>query len=129
MIILLSTLLACGEKEDTASEPAIEPSTEPSSEDTATDILIDCIELSVDQCGERSDCAIITGREITVDQDNTCFTVSDTTIELGCHSADIGCTEAEEYAMDPAVGECTWFSNGCLPTGWESCSMEMEQCP
>ena len=134
MIWILGSLIACGSKEDTASEPASEPSAEvaaepsgePASEDTSVDA--DCDTLDVDQCGERSDCAVISGREILVDETAECFTVSETTTPFGCMSTDIDCTEAIEFAQDPAVGECTWFSNGCLPINWESCQMEIEEC-
>lgn len=118
---MFSILLACGEKEDTAAQQS---STEPS--DDGVDI--DCSTLSVEECGTQDSCALIRAREITVDVEEDCYSVSESTIEVGCHSAEMGCTEAEEYAQDPAVGECTWFSNGCLPTGWESCEMSMEQC-
>ncbi len=146
MMWILGALIACGEKEDTASEPASEPATEasaepsaepstepsgepgpePSSEDTA-EIEIDCMELDVDACDARPDCVTIVGRSINVDDANDCYTVATETTPVGCMSADMGCTEAITFAQEPE-GECTWFSNGCTPAGWESCELPMEEC-
>ena len=83
--------------------------------------------MSIDECGVRSDCALIYGAEIAVDTANNCFTMAEAAA-FGCMSADMMCTEAITYAQDPSVGECTWFSNGCIPTGWVSCSVPAEEC-
>ena len=67
------------------------------------------------------------GRSISVDDANDCYTVATETTAMGCMSADMGCTEAITFAQEPE-GECTWFSNGCTPVGWESCELSMEEC-
>lgn len=114
------------EKPNEKQESGLEAVEEDSSADTTE---VNCSVLSVEECASMDSCAVIQGREITIDEENNCYFISEESIGLGCHSADMGCTEAEEYALDPAIGECTWFSNGCLPQGWESCSIAMEQCP
>lgn len=165
MILLLSTFLACGDKEDTATaEPSTEPSTEtdtdtgesetaepstepdtdepdtdepdtdesdtdePDTDEPDTDPVGACDVLSIDECGVRSDCALIYGTEIAVDTTNNCYDLAEEAAAFGCMSADMMCTEAITYAQDPSVGECTWFSNGCIPTGWDSCSIPTEEC-
>jgi hypothetical protein len=121
--------MGCGEKEDTA-EPIIEASPEPTGEPAGEDtgLIGDCWDLDVEQCGYRSDCTEIQGREVMVDDANQCYTLSDEKMSVGCMPIDVGCTEAIEFAQDPAVGECTWFSNGCLPIEWETCTIELEEC-
>lgn len=121
MVVIFSILLACGDKEDTSKQ---QPSTEPSDDVVSSD----CETLSVEECGVQDSCTVILAREITVDVEQDCYSISETTIEVGCQSAGLGCTDAIVYAQDPAIEECTWFSSGCLPTGWESCEMAMEEC-
>jgi len=157
MFLLLGTLLACGDKEDTATaEPATEPSSEtdtdtgesetvepdtdesdtdepdtdePDTDEPDTDDPVgSCDVLSIDECGVRSDCALIYGTEMAVDTTNNCYELAEEAAAFGCMSADMMCTEAITYAQDPSAGECTWFSNGCIPTGWVSCSVPTEEC-
>jgi len=166
MFLLLGTLLACGDKEDTATaEPATEPSSEtdtdtgesetvepdtdesdtdepdtdepdtdepdtddPDTDEPDTDPVGSCDVLSIDECGVRSDCALIYGTEMAVDTTNNCYELAEEAAAFGCMSADMMCTEAITYAQDPSAGECTWFSNGCIPTGWVSCSVPTEEC-
>ena len=120
MILLALLLISCGEKDDSASLNL--------EEEARADIPVECDSLSIEVCSQTESCAVIQGREITIDDQNNCYSIRAESIELGCHSADMGCTEAEEYALDPAVGECTWFSNGCLPQGWESCALDFPEC-
>lgn len=148
MIGFILMFAACGEKEDTATtEPSteVEPTldtgsgdtnsgdtdsgdTDSGDTDTGSTEIQRCEILSVDTCGERSDCTIIQGVEMVVNEQEQCYSLGDS-IDVGCMAADMMCTEAIAFAADPNGGECTWFNNGCFPYQWETCEQSLPECP
>lgn len=74
--------------------------------------LKSCRELTVEQCGQRADCAPINARPLS--RENSCLLPSE---PVGCMSGDMVCTTSIELSAGPD-GECYWFSSGCMPQGW-----------
>lgn len=132
-ILLLS--LACGEKEDTASET--ETSSEIDTSDTDTDDTDsgndtsdtddsgvtdgDCATLSVEICHTRDDCTARSANPMTFDEPNQCWELEPSQ-EVSCLSNDMGCGDAITYASPPDSEACWWFSDTCIPEGWTECS-------
>ena len=121
-LIYLSTLLLiplgsgcfeAGKTDDEETETTTETTTE-----TATETDIACEELSVDECGARTDCATLSGLEYVYSDEMECHNEGES-IDISCLSADTACPAVESFASS-GDGNCVLFG-GCTPDGWEGC--------
>lgn len=108
-------LFSCGTADDSSTETA----------------LLQCDELSVEQCLDGPDCAYLNGREIHDIDTEPCVDFSQDTVAKGCIANGMGCGAAETSAApsgDPS--DCWWFSSTCVPTGWVACdaSLKLGEC-
>lgn len=77
---------------------------------------VDCETLSVSECADESACRTMSAWP--ADEDALCLLDAE---DVGCLKADQACDDVEMWARDP--GEGLWFfSNGCIPDGWEKSS-------
>lgn len=87
-----------------------------------------CEDLDVAACSTDSACVVISGKDLVVDGDDVCYDNSAELKEVGCMDKDTGCGDAETFARPSADDACMYFSDTCIPKGWEICAEAIEDC-
>ena len=123
---------AAGADDDGSTEPDADADGSATGDDGSTDadgsVGTPCAELDSSTCRADDTCVVIFGLTPATDGDIECIDHSLPARAVGCMDVGTACGEAETYAMDPIAGTCMWFSDTCVPEGWESCS-GLDFCP
>ena len=117
-MILFSLLLFIGCSDDTKS-----------SDSGDSPISLDCSALSVEECGNQTECSLILAQAMQGTSDGTFCIDWEAEMEgVGCTASQSSLT-VETYASHPDAPETCWyFRSGTIPEGWIECEGATGEC-
>ena len=90
---------------------------------------VDCSLLTVEECGNQSECSMITAQQMIRTEEGTLC------IDWEAAMEDVGCTghtsalTVETYAAPPdAPEDCWFFRDATIPEGWLDCESVIGEC-